>query len=228
MVLDELLSSNTPAVRPPIIGADERKRLLVDFNRTSAAVPQDATLASLCARQAEQTPDATAAICGSESISYAALHAQATTLASRLAAMGVGPEIIVGIALSRSIDLLVAVLAIHKAGGAYLPLDPDYPPERIAYIIADARAPVIVTTSALAAKLPQTHARLLLLDAPAPALPAEIATGQQQIVAARPDNLAYVIYTSGSTGQPKGVAVEHRSVVNLVLCGARRCLSLTI
>src|SRR6266849_8226814 len=122
MVLDELLAADTPSVR-----TDERKRLLADFNRTSVAVPYHTTLASLCARQAEQTPDATAAICGSESISYGALHAQAAALASRLAAMGVGPDVIVGIALSRSIDLLVTVLAMHKVGGAYLLREPAYP-----------------------------------------------------------------------------------------------------
>src|SRR5258705_3238723 len=130
--------------------------------------------------------------------------------------MGVGPDVVVGIAMPRTIDLVVAVLAVHKAGGAYLPLDPAYPEERIAYILTDARASVILTTSDLAPNLPASNAQTLLVDRfdwePAPG-----AANLPVMNPALPHHLAYVIYTSGSTGRPKGVSVEHRNAANLIL-----------
>ncbi len=201
----------------PIFNEDERRRLVTELNQTAAGLPQNATLASLCAEQAVRTPDDIAILCGTETIDYATLHARARVLARRLVGMGIGCDSVVGIALPRSIDLVVAVLAIHKAGGAYLPLDPAYPTERIAYIIGDARASVIVTTTALVMTLPSTASRLLMVDC----LEREPAPGGELRDAGdtdlRPDRLAYVIYTSGSAGRPKGVGVTHRNAVNLVL-----------
>ena len=198
----------------PIISDNERRRLITEVNQTAADLPEDATLASLCANQAARTPRDVAILCGTETIDYATLHARASDLARRLVGMGVGVDSVVGIALPRSIELVIAVLAIHKAGGAYLPLDPAYPAERIAYIIGDARAAVLVTTEAVAAGLPSTASRLLLIDR----LEREPAPDTELVADLRPDRLAYVIYTSGSTGNPKGVGVTHRNAVNLVLC----------
>jgi len=198
----------------PLMSEQERDHLLSELNDTCVPVASDATLASLCAAQARRLPDAIAVTCGTQSLSYAQLHAKAETLALHLAAAGVLPEIVVGVALSRSIELIVTLLAIHKAGGAYLPLDITLPADRIAYMVADAKAHLIVTTSEEAKQLSQTGAACINLDdsllSTAPQAPA-------RLVAARPENLAYVIYTSGSTGMPKGVAVEHRSAVNLAL-----------
>src|SRR6266851_5252229 len=205
----------------PIISDDERRRLITEVNQTAADLPEDATLASLCANQAARTPGDIAILCETQTIDYATLHARASELGRRLVGMGVGVDSVVGIALPRSIELVIAVLAIHKAGGAYLPLDPAYPAERIAFIVGDARAAVIVTTEAAAARLPSTGSQLLLIDrlerdfVPGTELPD---SGDLPFRSSlRPDRLAYVIYTSGSTGRPKGVGVTHRNAVNLVL-----------
>ncbi len=197
----------------PIIGNAERHHLLAELNDNDMPVPADATLASLCARQAERTPETIAVTCGTGSITYARLHEKAGALARHFAAAGVQPEVIVGVAMPKSIELIVALLAIHKAGGAYLPLDPAWPADRIAYIISDARAPLLVTTKALANQLSDTTAKRILLDDPR----WDSEPAMSEPAAPRPKNLAYVIYTSGSTGHPKGVAIEHRNAVNLVL-----------
>lgn len=198
----------------PLISDCERRHLLVELNDNDVSLPADATLASVCASQAMRTPGAIAVTCGLQSVTYAQLHARAQTLALHLAAAGVGPDSVVGVALPRSIELIVTLLAIHKAGGAYLPLDLALPAERIAYMVADARARLIVTTRREAEGLPQTAVDLICLDDPAlSSAPSATAS----LVPAGPENLAYVIYTSGSTGTPKGVAVEHRNAANLVL-----------
>ena len=116
-----------------------------------------------------------------------------------------------GLCIERSLEMLVGLLGILKAGGAYLPLDPDYPPERLAFMLADARAPLLLTHSALRTRLPDTSARVICLDAEADSI-AALPTSAPQ-TAPRPHNPAYVIYTSGSTGTPKGVVVDHRNVV---------------
>jgi len=201
----------------PIIDDQERHHLLVELNNTDMPLPAGATLASLCQRQAERTPDAIAVTCGTISITYAQLHAKAENLAGHLRAAGLGPEIIAAVALPRDIELIIALLAIHKAGGAYLPLDLALPGERIAYMIADAQAQLVVTTRREAAHLPPTSAAPIYLEDLHSAPDAPTGFG-----AAKPENLAYVIYTSGSTGQPKGVAIEHRNAVNLVLFHADR------
>ena len=169
-----------------------------------------ATLPELFAAQAARTPDAVAVVCEDERLSYDELDARSSQLAHHLRALGVGAEVVVGLCVERSPALLVALIGILKAGGAYLPLDPDYPRERLAYMLADAGAAVLVTQSALRDRLPATAARMVQLDAdgrrsrrsPSPRRP----------VASHPHNTAYVIYTSGSTGTPKGVAVAHRIV----------------
>ncbi len=202
----------------PLVDEKERHHLLVELNDNDVPIPPDATLASLCESQARRTPDAIAVTCGTQSITYAELHARAELLTLHLAAAGVRPEIIVGVALPRTIDLIVALLAIHKAGGAYLPLDSALPAERIAHMVCDAKAHCIVTTRALARDLPETPAPRIVLDDPGMdgVLPAG-AVRPESAAVIRPENLAYVIYTSGSTGMPKGVAIEHRNAVNLIL-----------
>jgi enterobactin synthetase component F len=184
----------------------------------TATLPQHATLASLCAARAEQTPDAVALICTDQELSFADLHHKATRLAKRLAALGVRPGVVVGIALPRTPALIIAVLAVHQAGGAYLALDPSYPAERLRFMVADIAAPVIVTDTASAPLFADTRARLLCdLDS----RDGEIVEDGEMAepIAAGPDDLAYVLYTSGSTGRPKAVGIAHHNLINLISWG---------
>jgi len=199
----------------PLVEPGEERELALQGNDTRTDYPRDATIHALFARQVAATPDAPAVSFGPETLTYAELDRRVNRLARRLQRDGVGPEVCVGLCLERSIDLVVAIVAILKAGGAYVALDPDYPEERLAFMIADSAAPVLVTTSSLVAKLPEGHAaRVVCLDRERDALVAEDATSPE--VDVRADGLAYVIYTSGSTGRPKGTEIPHRAVVRLV------------
>jgi amino acid adenylation domain-containing protein len=199
----------------PLLAEVERHQLLDEWNATAAAYPRDKCVHDLFAEQAGRTPDAVALIFEDQELSYVELDRRSNQLAHHLRELGVGPEVIVGLCVERSLELVVGLLGIVKAGGAYLPLDPSYPAERLAYMLADARSPILVTQAGLEQVLPAHGARVVRLDADweeisaAPMLaPVSIGTG--------PDNLAYVIYTSGSTGRPKGVMVRHGAVVNLL------------
>ncbi|NEA98684.1 non-ribosomal peptide synthetase [Streptomyces sp. SID13726] len=170
--------------------------------------PATRTLAELWTAQATATPDAEAVRAGATSLSYGELDAQAAQLARRLTSLGAGPERVVGIALPRTPDLIVAVLAVLKSGGAYLPLDPAYPKDRLAYIVEDARPVAVLATADTAEVLPE-GTELVLIDG-------EMTEAQDPPTCARPDNLAYITYTSGSTGRPKGVLATHRNAVEFV------------
>ncbi|HET7233763.1 MAG TPA: amino acid adenylation domain-containing protein [Longimicrobium sp.] len=198
----------------PLLTADERRRVVTDWNATAAEYPADACIHHLFAQAAARAPDAPAVAFAGGSLSYAELDARSNRLARHLRGLGVGPETRVGISLERGPEMMAAVLAVLKAGGAYVPVDPAYPAERIAWMLADAAAPVLLTTAELAERLPSTGARVVRVDADAAAIAAESADVVDG--GARPDNLAYVIYTSGSTGRPKGVAMPHRPLVNLL------------
>ena len=197
-----------------ILGAAERRTILREWNDTARALVP-ATLPELFAAQVAKTPDATAVVFEQARLSYGELDARSSQLAHHLRALGVGPEVVVGLCLERSLEMLVALLAILKAGGAYLPLDPDYPRERLAFMLADAGAPVLVTHSALRARLPGHGARLVCLDADGPAIAQQPTSAPASGLL--PQNTAYVIYTSGTTGAPKGVVVDHASLANKVV-----------
>ncbi len=203
-----------PLDQLPIMSEAAQAKLLGLAAGETVALPERETLATLCAAQAERTPDAIALIYGEQQLSFAALHEQAARLARRLAALGVGPGAVVGIALPRTPSLVVAVLAVHKAGGAYLGLDPSYPAERIRFIVADAAAAVILTNEMLAPVFADSGARLIFATEPESGEP-----GIAEPVPAQPSDLAYVLYTSGSTGRPKAVGIEHRNLVNLISWG---------
>ena len=198
----------------PIMPEATRQQVLGFAAGETVSLPEAATLATLCAAQAERTPNAIALISGEQQLSFATLHEQAARLARRLAVHGVRPGVVVGIALPRTPTLVIAVLAVHKAGGAYLALDPSYPAERIRFIVADAAAPVILTNAILAPVFADSGARLLL-DTESEA----VETGMAEPCPARPGDLAYVLYTSGSTGRPKAVGIEHRNLINLISWG---------
>ncbi|HEX2094411.1 MAG TPA: amino acid adenylation domain-containing protein, partial [Longimicrobiaceae bacterium] len=200
--------------------AAERARVVEEWNDTRCEFPRDRCLHELFAEQARRTPDAPAAVSAHEVLTYAELDARATRLARFLCHLGVRPEVRVGICVERGTHFAVAVLGVLRAGGAYVPLDPAYPAERLAHLLEDSGARVLLTQEALAGRLPATPARTLLLDAEQEAIFAESAEPVES--GAVPENLAYVIYTSGSTGKPKGVAVAHRPVVNYAVDMADR------
>jgi non-ribosomal peptide synthetase component F len=169
---------------------------------------------ALVAEQAERMPDAIAVADGQGSLTYSELNAKSNQIARYLQARGVGPEIMVGICMERSVDLVVACLGVLKAGGAYVPLDPAYPIERLALMLADARVPVLVTQERLRSSMAAHAPQLVYLDTDWPCLAQESAENLPTQPSLR--NLAYVIYTSGSTGKPKGVPIEHRGLLNLI------------
>ncbi|HEX8696368.1 MAG TPA: amino acid adenylation domain-containing protein [Longimicrobium sp.] len=173
-------------------------------------------------RQAAATPDRPAVRFHGETITYAELDARANRLAHRLRALGVGAEVPVGVLLPRTPDLVAALLAVLKAGGTYVPLDPAYPPERVAYMLADTRVPVLVTDAARAESIDGYTGRVVRVDAEREEIDGLDAARPDAAV--HPENLAYVIYTSGSTGRPKGVQIEHRGTV-AVLQWLRKTLS---
>ncbi|HWB39716.1 MAG TPA: amino acid adenylation domain-containing protein, partial [Gemmatimonadales bacterium] len=175
-------------------------------------LPKTDTLHQLVETQARRTPDATAVVCDGEEISYRELNRRANRLAHRLKAAGVGPESLVGIYLERSVEMVIGLLGTLKAGGAYLPLDPSYPRERLAFMLADAGARVVLTQRRLLESLPTHAAQVVCLDPDQETPDQESEAGPATTVTG--ENLAYVIYTSGSTGRPKGVQVVHASVVN--------------
>jgi amino acid adenylation domain-containing protein len=199
----------------PVLTAAERRRVLFDWNRTTTDFPAGLGIHQLFETQAAATPQAVAVIDGERRLSYGELNARANRLARYLRRAGVGPEALVGVYMERSLDLVVALLGILKAGGAYVPLDPSYPAERLAFMLADAGAPVLLTQRALAGSQPEYGGRTICLDGEADRIAQEPADDLE--AGASGDSLAYVLYTSGSTGKPKGVMVEHRAVNRLVV-----------
>jgi amino acid adenylation domain-containing protein/non-ribosomal peptide synthase protein (TIGR01720 family) len=197
-----------------LLGAAERHQLVSEWNDTAVEYPQHC-LHELFAAQAARTPDVVAVTCEGETLSYGELEARANQLAHYLGRRGVGAETVVGVCAERSLEMVVGLLGILKAGGAYLPLDPGYPAERLAYMLADAGAPVLLTQASLVDRLPEHDAEIIRLDADWTEIAAEPTTAPASGV--DPANLAYVIYTSGSTGRPKGVMNTHRGIVNRIL-----------
>lgn len=165
-------------------------------------------------QQVCQTPNATAVVFGTDSLSYQDLNQRANSLAHYLRQLNVGPDTLVGLCLERSLDMIVALLAVLKAGGAYVPIDPSYPQERIAFMLEDSQASVLLTAQNLVGVLPPHTAKVLCLDTEWERIAPENSGNLESLAGA--DNLAYVIYTSGSTGRPKGVAMPHRPLVNLL------------
>jgi amino acid adenylation domain-containing protein/FkbM family methyltransferase len=203
-----------PVGELPLLGHEERSRILVEWNQTERSFPEQ-SVAALVEEQVARTPDAIAVSFGSSEVTYRELNERANRSAHHLQASGVGPETIVAVFLDRSVELVVALLAVLKAGGAYLPLEPGYPQERLRFMLADAGADVIVSVASLAESLPPQRAPVILLDRDLPEIAARSCANPLSHV--RPENLAYMIYTSGSTGKPKGVLNTHRGIVNRLI-----------
>ncbi len=198
----------------PILAESERHQLLVEWTETGSDYPAEVPIHELFEAQAARTPAAVAVEYEGRQLSYGELNARANQLARYLARHGVGPEVMVGLCVERSLEMVVGVLGILKAGGAYVPLDPDYPAARLAFMLEDTAAPVLLTQAGLRERLPAHAGRTVSLDAQWREIARESEENPKVKVGAR--NLAYVIYTSGSTGRPKGTCIEHRSVVRLV------------
>ncbi|WP_394360908.1 amino acid adenylation domain-containing protein, partial [Amycolatopsis sp. SB7-3] len=206
---------DAPVGRADILGEADLDLIVREWNDTALAV-EPSTVAGLFEAQVRRSPDATAVVSGAVVLTFTELNERANRLARALVAHGVGPEDFVALALPRSADVLLAILAVHKAGAAYLPLDPDYPAERLAAMLADARPKVILTEPELLESLPRTEIETLALCALVTEdRQAHDLTDRDRVRPLVPEHPAYVIYTSGSTGTPKGVVVPHRGVVNL-------------
>jgi amino acid adenylation domain-containing protein len=195
----------------PILSEEEHRQAVTGWNTTSASYPQRC-LHELFAEQAERTPQAVAVVFNNERLTYRDLDERANMLAWHLRSLGVGPDTIVGLCLNRSPALVIGLLGIVKAGGAYLPLDPNYPASRLGYICADAKPRLIVSEAALANGVVPQNVPVVRLDADWPRIRENPAKAAPNVTT--PDHLAYVLYTSGSTGEPKGVMGTHRAVVN--------------
>jgi amino acid adenylation domain-containing protein len=193
-----------------LLGAAERHQLLFEANDTAREAPAEAFVHRLFEARAAARPDAPAVSQEDRQLTYGELDRRAGRLARRLRARGVGPEVRVAVSIERSPELIVALLAVWKAGGAYVPLDPAYPEERLAFLLADSQASVLLTQEALAGRF--SGVPTLLVDGGEDDPSA--AAADDLTVPLRPDNLAYVIYTSGSTGRPKGVMIEHRALAS--------------
>jgi amino acid adenylation domain-containing protein len=201
-----------PIEQLALLSAQERERLVVEWNRTATEYPRSACVHELFTEQAARTPRALALIQEDRQLTYAELEESSNRLAHHLRARGVGPEVIVGLYLERSPEQIIGLLGILKAGGAYLPLDPSHPPDRVRFMFEDARAPLLLTKSNV--QQFEHGAQTVYLDGDWAEIRRESSTPPRGEV--RPRDLAYVIYTSGSTGAPKGVMVEHASLLSYV------------
>jgi non-ribosomal peptide synthetase component F len=197
-----------------LLSPAERQQLLVDWNPTATQHPGGECIHHLFEDQALRTPDMVALVAGKQSMTYRELNQRANRLAHLLQSLEAGPDVLIGIYLERSCELAVALLAVLKAGSAYVPMDPNYPNERISFMIADSKMPLLLTQSELTDRLPPVAGQVVCIDHVLGH------TGrlseQNPVTAVSAENLACLIYTSGSTGRPKGVAIEHRSVIALV------------
>ncbi|HEV7786142.1 MAG TPA: amino acid adenylation domain-containing protein, partial [Thermoanaerobaculia bacterium] len=205
-----------PAGELPLLTPIESAQLM-EWSGAAAPspYPRERSIHELFAEQAAARPEAVAVCLGEERLTYGELDRRANRLARRLLRLGAGPEVPIGLYLDRSLEMVVALVAILKSGGAYVPLDPGFPRQRLAFILAQTGALLVLTGESLRADLP-ADTRWLCLDTAAEAAAIAAESAEAPLPAGGPENLAYVMYTSGSTGEPKGVAVTHRAVVRLV------------
>ncbi|MET0650343.1 MAG: amino acid adenylation domain-containing protein, partial [Pyrinomonadaceae bacterium] len=195
-----------------ILSEAERQQILVDFNPRPSPFPESLCLHQLIENQVGKTPGAVAAVFGGGQLSYRELNRRANQLAHYLRQRGVGPEVRVAVCMERSLDMIVALLGILKAGGAYVPLHPAYPKDSLAFQLHDCRAVVLLTTSGLLGQMPESPAQAICLDSDAEAIARQ--SEQEPVSGVVPGNMALLQYTSGSMGKPKGIELEHRSLVN--------------
>jgi len=215
MLLESIVADPSQRIANlPILTTEEKHQIVVEWNTTRLEYPKERSFQKLFEAQVEKTPEVTALVFENQKLTYQQLNARANQLAHHLKKMGVGPDVLVGIYVERSVEMLVGLLGILKAGGAYVPLDPAYPMERIAYMLQDSGASVLLTQEKLVNQLPKHDAQVLCLDRDRKKISQEV--DDNPCGEPMPENVAYVIYTSGSTGKPKGVAVQHYTLVNFL------------
>jgi amino acid adenylation domain-containing protein len=203
----------------PLMSSAEQQQLLIYWNDTHADYPQDKCIHQLFEAQVEQTPNAIAVQFESTQLTYRELNARSNQLARYLQTLGVKSEVLVGICVERSLEMIIGLLGILKAGGAYVPLDPAYPADRLSFMLADSQVAVLLTQQKLLTSLPDVNVPIIELDGDWDNLDRQSTTNPNTPLPA--SNLAYVIYTSGSTGKPKGVLVQHQGLCNLALAQIR-------
>ena len=196
----------------PLLTDAERHQLLVEWNATKRDYPKNKCLHRLFEAQAERTPDAVAVTFEDKRLTYRELNQRANQLAHYLRRLGVGPDVLVGICMERSLEMIVGLLGVLKAGGAYVPLDPESPKERLGYMMKESHSPVLLTQRRLVEKLPEHSSKILCLDNDWKVIGHELSDNPINITVM--EHLAYVIYTSGSTGNPKGVMIPHGAITN--------------
>ncbi len=201
-----------PIDQLPLLRANERHQLLVEWNDTQTNYPQNKCIHQLFEEQVERTPNAVAIVYEDRHLSYQELNLRANQLAHYLKILGVGPEVLVGICVERSLDMVVGLLGILKAGGAYVPLDPTYPQEKLSYMLEDSQLPILLTQQHLLKQLPEHQTQTICLDEDWQNFADYSQDNPCRKV--KSDNLAYIIYTSGSTGKPKGTMILHSGIVN--------------
>ncbi|MBW4635809.1 MAG: amino acid adenylation domain-containing protein [Iphinoe sp. HA4291-MV1] len=215
VLLEAIVTNSAQPIGQLLLLTDsQRHQLLQEWNNTVTEYATDKTIAILFEEQVQKTPHAVAVEFEEEQLTYQQLNAKANQLAHYLQKIGVGAEVLVGICVERSIEMVVGLLGILKAGGAYVPLDPAYPQERLAFMVSDSQMPVLLTQQQLLEGLPQHQARVICLDTDWEIISKN--SKENPISSATSDDLAYVIYTSGSTGKPKGVQILHGALVNFL------------
>jgi amino acid adenylation domain-containing protein len=225
MILEGIIADPDRRVSElPLLTDEERYRILVEWNDTAAQYPEDKCIHQLFEEQVERTPDAIAVVFDKQQLTYRELNNKANQLAYYLRQRRVGPEVLVGLCMERSLEMVVGLLGILKAGGAYVPLDPLYPSQRIVFMLQDSEAAVLVTQKRLLERIPGMGVQIVCMDSDLDEISHEQTSNPAPL--ARPDDLVYVIYTSGSTGKPKGVAVPHSALVNH-LCSMQKEPGLT-
>lgn len=203
----------------PILTPAEQQQILIEWNDTYRDYPQDKCIHQLFEEQVERTPDSVAVVFGEQKLTYRELNHRANQLAHYLQTLGVKPEVLVGICVERSLEMVIGLLGILKAGGAYVPLDPAYPQDRIAYMLEDSQVGVLLTQEKLIPQIPPHQAKIICLDRDRTEIDRYSTDNPQN--STQPDNLAYLIYTSGSTGKPKGVLLAHQGLGNLAQAQGR-------
>lgn len=203
----------------PMLTEVERQQLLIDWNSTATEYPQDKCIHQLIEAQVEQTPDAIAVVFEKQQLTYRELNNCANQLANYLQTLGVGPEMFVGLCMEPSLETTVGLLGILKAGGVYVPLDPQLPKQRLAFMLEDAQVSILLTQKSLSAEIPIDQTKVICIDNDWEIIARNSIT--TPVSSVKPQNLACIFYTSGSTGKPKGVLVVHQGLVNYALAAVK-------
>ncbi len=215
MIINDTLKSTEKKIKDiDILTSEEKQKFIVEWNDTKADYPKDKCIHQLFEEQVERTPNNIAVVFEGSELTYRELNENANRMAHYLQSKGVKPEILVGICVDRSFEMIIGLFGILKAGGAYIPIDPNYPEDRIAYMVSDSNCGIILTQESIKSELPENNSEIVCLDTDLDKIKKE--SCENLFSEVKSDNLVYTIYTSGSTGKPKGTLIEHGSLVNRI------------